>query len=63
MNDDLRPLMAAVGAPLFAIFATGFVGATSTATPAAPYFWFAAGILAYWLARTRRSGADDGAGR
>ena len=62
LKDDLRPLMAAVGAPLFAIFATGFVGATSTSTPAAPYFWFAAGILAYWLAAPRRSRADDGAG-
>jgi hypothetical protein len=47
---QLRGLLAGIAAPLFAIFATGWVGATSSAAPSAPYFWFAAGVLAYWLA-------------
>jgi hypothetical protein len=50
MDPHLRSLLAGIAAPLFGIFATGWVGATSSAPPPAPYFWFAAGVLAYWLA-------------
>jgi hypothetical protein len=53
-DPELRLLLASVGAPLFALFVSGVVGITTAATPGAPYFWGAAGVLAYWL--TRRSG-------
>jgi hypothetical protein len=52
--DELRILLAAVLAALVAIFATWIVGAPSATTPGAPYFWFAAGTLSYWLFRRPR---------
>ena len=48
-DRELRILLTAVAAPLFALAATGIVGITTAATPAAPYLWFAAGVMAYWL--------------
>ena len=53
----LRPALAAVAAPLFALFVMGFIGATSTASPAAPYIWLASGVLSFWLIST---GATSG---
>lgn len=50
---ELRLLLAALAAPLFAIFASGFAGITTAATPEAPYLWFASGVLAYWLVGRR----------
>ena len=52
---ELRLLLAAVAAPLFAIFASGFAGITTASTPGAPYFWFASGILTYWLIGARQN--------
>ena len=61
-DRDLRILLTAIAAPLFALFATWLVGVSSATTPSAPYFWFAAGVLAYWLAgdrwRTAGGGSD-----
>ena len=61
-DRDLRVLLTAIAAPLFALFATWLVGVSSATTPSAPYFWFAAGVLAYWLAgdgwRTAGGGSD-----
>lgn len=51
-DAELRLLLAALLAPLFAVFATWIVGIASASTPTAPYFWFVAGIAAYWLAGT-----------
>jgi hypothetical protein len=48
-DDAVRLLLAGIAAPLFAIFATGAGGITTAATPTSPYFWFAAGIFAWWL--------------
>jgi hypothetical protein len=48
-DPELRLLLAAVAAPLLAMFATWVVGVSTATTPGAPYLWFAAGILAYWL--------------
>jgi hypothetical protein len=48
-DRETRILLTAVAAPLFAIFSTWFVGVTTATTPNAPYLWFAAGILSYWL--------------
>jgi len=53
----VRLYLAAIAAPLFGLLAAGFAGPTTTAVPPAPYFWFAAGVLSYWLItsdRTRR---------
>jgi O-antigen ligase len=48
-DPDLRVMIAATGAPMFALFFGGFGGAFSGGSPTAPYFWFATGVLAYWL--------------
>jgi len=47
---ELRLLLAALLAPLFAIFGGWIIGITTSSTPTSPYFWFVAGIAAYWLA-------------
>jgi hypothetical protein len=49
-----RLLLAALAAPLFAMFAMGWVGITTATTPGSPYLWFVAGILAYWLITARQ---------
>jgi hypothetical protein len=49
VDRETRILLTAVAAPLFAIFSTWFVGVTTATTPCAPYLWFSAGILSYWL--------------
>jgi glycosyltransferase involved in cell wall biosynthesis len=46
---ELRLLLAALLAPLFAMFAGWVVGIATASTPTAPYFWFVAGIAAFWL--------------
>jgi hypothetical protein len=46
---DSRLLIAGVAAPLFAQAATWIVGIATSSTPGGPYFWTAAGILAFWL--------------
>jgi O-antigen ligase len=48
-DKEARILLTALAAPLFAIFAVGFVGITTAGTPNAPYLWFVAGTLAFWL--------------
>ena len=49
VDRETRILLTAVAAPLFALFSTGFVGASTATVPGAPYLWFAAGVLAFWL--------------
>jgi hypothetical protein len=58
-DQELRLLLAGVAAPLFAIAATGFVGINTATTPTAPYLWFAAGILAFWLFPPRNAQATE----
>jgi hypothetical protein len=48
-DGELRLLLAGVAAPLFALVAAGAAGITTAASPTSPYFWFAAGIVAWWL--------------
>jgi hypothetical protein len=48
-DRETRILLTAIAAPLFAIFATWFVGISTATTPNAPYLWFAAGVLSFWL--------------
>ena len=49
LDGEARMLLTAVAAPLFGIFVAGFAGISSANSPPAPYLWFAAGILAFWL--------------
>ena len=49
-DRETRVLLTAVVAPLFALFATWFVGITTASVPGAPYLWFAAGVVSFWLA-------------
>lgn len=48
-DRETRLLLAAIAAPLFAIFAGWFAGIATATVPAGPYLWFAAGVLSYWL--------------
>ena len=58
LNDPaMRLQLAALAAPLFGLLVSGF-GSTTTATvPHAPYFWFVAGVLSYWLVSHREEPA------
>ncbi len=49
-DRETRVLLTAIAAPLFALFATWFAGIGTASVPGAPYLWFAAGVLAFWLA-------------
>jgi hypothetical protein len=55
---ELRLLLAALAAPLFALFAMGWVGITTATTPGSPYLWFVGGILTYWLIGKRQRPSD-----
>lgn len=48
-DDELRMLLAGIAAPLAAIAISWFAFAVLAKSPTAPYFWFALGILAFWL--------------
>jgi len=52
---ELRIDLVAVFAGLFAIAMMGFAGPTMSHPPSGPYFWFAAGIFAYWFADPGRT--------
>jgi O-antigen ligase len=53
-DPELRTLLAAIAAPLFGIFALFVSGAPTSGSPLAPYLWFTAGVLAYWLISANR---------
>ena len=57
---ELRAELAAVFAAVFALVVMGFSGPTTYTSPAGPFFWFAVGIAAYWLAGPGRRLAQDG---
>jgi hypothetical protein len=46
---ELRIALAGVFAPLIAMFFMGFSGPLMTSAALGPYFWFAAGVGAYWF--------------
>jgi hypothetical protein len=48
-DSELRLLLAACTAPLFAIAASWISGPVSASSPTAPFIWFTAGALAFWL--------------
>ncbi len=49
-DSELQVYLAAVFAPVFALFFMGFDGPVSQSEWSGPYIWFAGGIAAYWLA-------------
>ena len=54
-DPDVRIALAAVFAVLAGLTVEGFAGAYSAGSAGGPYFWFAAGIGAYWLAGPGRA--------
>jgi hypothetical protein len=58
-DPELRLLLAGCTAPLFAVAALWITGPISATSPTAPYFWFTAGILAFWLIEHKRSRATS----
>jgi hypothetical protein len=48
-DTEMRIYLAAVVAPIIALLLMGFSGPLSTSAALGPYFWFAAGIAAYWF--------------
>lgn len=49
-DTELQAYLAAVFAPVFAMFFMAFEGPVSQSQSLAPYYWFAFGVAAYWLA-------------
>jgi hypothetical protein len=49
-DAELQLYLAAVFAPIFAMFFMSFEGPVSQSQVLAPFFWFALGVSAYWLA-------------
>lgn len=52
---ELRISLVAVFAALLAITLMGFAGPTMSSLPSGPFFWFAAGVFAYWFAGPGRT--------
>jgi hypothetical protein len=50
VDPELQLYMAAIFAPIFAMFFMSFEGPVSQSQVLAPFFWFALGVAAYWLA-------------
>lgn len=48
-DAELRVMLAALAAPLFAMVVMFFGSAITSGSPGAPYFWAIGGVLAYWL--------------
>ena len=49
LDPGERLALAAVAAPIFGLAANWLAGAVTATSPGAPYFWFAAGVLVFWL--------------
>jgi hypothetical protein len=56
-SGEVRLLLAGLAAPLFALLSLWIVGVNTTSTPNAPYLWFMAGTLSYWLCGPGRKAA------
>ena len=52
-DPTMRLYLSALAAPLVGLIVAGFGGATTATVPPAPYFWFVAGVLSYWLVTYR----------
>jgi glycosyltransferase involved in cell wall biosynthesis len=56
-DDETRFLLGALVAALIALLVSELSGAATSNTPGGPFFWFAAGTLAFWLFRPRGEAA------
>ncbi len=56
---EMRLLLGALVAAMVALFASWITGAALSTTPGAPYFWFVAGTLAFWLFRRQGEAAPS----
>jgi len=57
-DPELRISLAALAAPLYGFLLIGFTGPIVGSAALGPYFWFAAGVAAYWFGSGKRmSGA------
>jgi hypothetical protein len=54
-DPDVRFMLAALSAGIFSLFAVWLAAPTTANTPGAPFLWFAAGTLAFWLGRPTQS--------
>ena len=54
-DGELAILLAGIFAPFVALIFIGFSGPFLTSTALGPYFWFAIGVAAYWLAGPGRT--------
>ncbi len=50
VDPELQLYIAAIYAPIFAMFFMSFEGPVSQSQVLGPFFWFALGVAAYWLA-------------
>ena len=57
MDHETRLLVAGVAAGVAGLFTEWASGSPLVTSPGAPYFWFAAGALAFWLYPHRRASA------
>jgi hypothetical protein len=57
-HGELRLMLAAIAAPLFMFLSNWVIGVNTTSTPNSAYFWFAAGVLLYWLQPGRLKQAE-----
>ena len=55
-DPEARVYVAALLAGFVGLLVAGVAGATTATAPAAPYTWFAGGVLAYWLTKGVRNG-------
>jgi hypothetical protein len=53
-DTDMRIYLAGLSAPLVALFIMGFSGPITASAVLGPYFWFAAGVVAYWFGGAAR---------
>lgn len=56
-DSELATMLAGLFAPFIALIFMGFSGPLSTSDALGPYFWFAIGVVAYWLAGPGRARA------
>ena len=50
IDPELQVYLAAIFAPIFGMFFMSFEGPLDQSEVLSPFFWFALGVAAYWLA-------------
>jgi hypothetical protein len=49
VDFELRMELAAIAAPIIAMAVMGFSGPVMSSAALGPFYWFAAGVIAYWF--------------